>query len=115
MAEKFEPKVSVGHSNIPYVLGLIGGAVTVLIAILSIALMISNVDSTLLIMNIIGIISGGLVIYGTILLKVEDKFKTGSVLMITFSILALLALQGLIVGPILSLIGGILTHIRKMI
>lgn len=115
MKNKIKPRVSVAHSKIPFVLGLLGGIFTTIIGIISILLMLNNIDNILLVMSIIGIVSGGLVIYGTSLLTINEKFKTGSLLMIIFSVVSLITLQGLIIGPIVGLIGGILTYVRKMI
>ena len=108
-----KPKVTVAHSKLPSVLGYIGGIITVLFSIWSLFLLRGRYDQTVLILSLVGLVCGGLIIYGTVLLKLEHKFKMGSLILIIASIVAIL--PGGIIGPLISLAGGILTHVRKMI
>lgn len=108
-------KVMLAKSKIPIVLGLIGGIITALIGLIALILEIRSAATTGILLGIWGILCGGLMIYGSTLLRVEDKFKLGSILLIVFSALALITLQGLIIGPVIGLIGGILTQTKKYI
>ena len=112
MAKKNQ--ISMGHSKIPYVLGLIGGIFTVLIALV-ILVQLYNAGTTELVFGIWGTLVGAVMIVGSVMLLQEDRFKMGSTILIVSGALALITLQGLIVGPVVGLLGGILTHSRKMI
>ena len=112
MAKK-DDKVSVAHSNIPLVLGLIGGVFTVLIALI-VLIQLGTQGTMELAFGIWGLVVGAVIITSSIFLRIDDKFKLGSILLIVSSVLALITLQGLIIGPVLSFVGGILTHVRKM-
>ena len=113
MAKK-DDKISIAHSKIPVVLGLIGGIFTILIALI-VLLQLGKEGTTELAFGIWGAIIGIVIVVSSIMLKTPEKFKLGSILLIVSSVLALITLQGLIIGPIISFAGGILTRVRKMI
>jgi hypothetical protein len=110
----YKPKVSVAHSKIPFVLGIIGGVLTVLVSLIAL-FPVKGLDALSIGLIVWGLVAGLVITAGAVLLKIENKFKLGSIILIVASVLALVTLQGLIVGPIISLIGGVLTKVRKMI
>ena len=115
MAKKRKPEIiSVAHSKLPLVLGIIGGIITILIALI-ILIKLGNRGAMEIVFGIWGLVVGIVITVASILLRVENKFRLGSILLIVFSALGLITLQGLIIGPIIGLIAGILTQVRKMI
>lgn len=110
---KSDKKVTLGHSNYPFSLGLIGGLITLLIGIW--VLLIEITSSLGKGIAIAWIILGIGILIGAVLLKSEKRFKAGSATLTICSLLALLTLAGLIIGPLMALIGGLLTRSRRMI
>ena len=106
---KLKPKISVAHSRIPFVLGLVGGIISAVFSIIYLTPPFPELFG--IIFGIIGIVSSGFILYGSILLK--TKFKLGSRILIVASIIAIL--PGGVLGPLISLVGGILTHVKKRI
>ena len=106
-----EPK-DIAHGKVPVILGLIGGIFTFLIALI-IVIQLSSAGTIELVFGISGLVIGAAIITSSILLSKKEHFKLGSILLMVFSILGLITLQGLIIGPVISLFGAILTHIKK--
>ena len=102
---KGNPKISIAHSKVPFILGLTGGILTVLIALI---VLIED-----LWFGLWGLLSGIAIITGAILLRVEGKFKQGSLTLIIASIVAMV--PTMFIGAIISLVGGILTYVKKRI
>ena len=108
-----EKKVTLGHSNYPFSLGLIGGLITLLVGIWVLLIEIENSLGKGI--AIAWIILGIGMLIGVTLLRTKDKFKAGSATLTICSLLALITLGGLIIGPLLALIGGLLTRSRRMV
>lgn len=93
----------------PFILGLIGGIFTILIAIIILFKLRGTME---IVFGIWGLAVGIVLILSSVFLKNEEKHNLGSILLIVFSALGLITLQGLVVGPAIALIGGILSRIK---
>ena len=97
------------NNNTGYALGMVGGVITLVVGILiaflgaALTFFLAGIGAVL---GAWGIIAGILMIVGSMMLKGKNH-KNGSLLLLVFSILGLITMQGLLVGPILGLIGSI--------
>ncbi len=89
-----------------YVLALIGGILTLISGIILTIAAIGIATTFAIIFSIFGIVFGGIIIFSSQLLKKSEKYKSGAILLIIFGFLAIL--PGLVIGPILSFIAGII-------
>ena len=105
--DKMPGKDQIKHG---FILGLIGGIITVIIGIIVILIEIGKQDLDYfgIGLAIWGIVTGGLIIASSILIRQKEHLKMASLMMLIISILALITMQGLIIGPIISLIGSIM-------
>ncbi|NIQ06743.1 MAG: hypothetical protein GWO20_13745 [Candidatus Korarchaeota archaeon] len=71
-----------------------------------------NIQSILLALGVWGILCGGIGVISSFMMR--GKWITvGAVLAIIFGVLGLFTVQGLLIGPILILIGGIIGVIKR--
>lgn len=113
--ENPDKKVTISHSKYPVVLGLIGGIITILIGIFTLVIEISNNSSFGIGLSIWGIATGMFMIFGVSLLKDKEHFNVGSIVLLVVSILSLITVQGLVIGPLIALVGAILSRSKKFI
>lgn len=96
-----------------YGLTLAGGIITLLVAIVTIAMggalsVIPFLGSLVIVLGAWGFIAGIIITFSAT--KYSSGDKKFSTIALIFSILALITLQGFIIGPILSLIGAAMAH-----
>ena len=99
-----------------YVMGLVGGIITLVVGILSLifgALWVSVFKNLGIFLGIWGIGCGILIIIGALMFKNDTKSKAGALLMLIFGIAGVITLQGWLIGPILAIIAGALGLSKK--
>jgi hypothetical protein len=102
-------------SNTSYLLALAGGIITLLSGILASVLgaaltfFIFGIGAVI---GVWGMIVGIILIFTSFLMK-SKKSKTGSILCLIFSILGIVSIQGFVIGPLLALIGSIISFSEK--
>lgn len=113
------------YSQVALILGLIGGILILLIgAVIGVifgalgsaatAIGATGVGMMFWVLAIVGLLSGIIVIVGSVLIKNPKQRVLGSVLVLVFSIIAIFtAGGGLFIGSILGIVAGVLGLVSK--
>lgn len=104
------------QKDIATTLVTVGGVITLVVGILE-ALIGALLTLFALgiggIIGVWGILCGAILLWSARMMRRSDDAKAGAALAMVFSVLALISLQGVVVGPVLALAGGIVKLFGK--
>jgi hypothetical protein len=88
---------------------------TLLGGIISFIPIVGSVGLLVIIVGVVGVVFGALVLVGAFMINSEDpsRVRTGSILVLVFSILSIMTGGGFIIGLILGIVGAVLALVWK--